>query len=127
MGSGWVFDGYVFQAYNKSEPNTEPIYVFHSEIRSMWTNTFQMDPKCPMIGNDQWISDGVSFYAYKTSLNTTELQPVFRYWNKLKPGTTDATETRITYLTMKQEEINQDDQFEWTFDDILFYALPIKD
>jgi len=127
MGTGWIFDGFIFQAYNKSESDTEPVYAFHSEIRSIWTNTVQMDPKSPVIGNDQWISDGVSFYAYKTSLNSTELQPVFRYWNKLKAGATDATETRITYLTMKEEENDDEDQSRWTFDNILFYALPIED
>jgi hypothetical protein len=45
----------------------------------------------------------------------------------LKPGTTDATETRITYLTMKEEDNNNEDRSAWTFDNILFYALPIKD
>jgi hypothetical protein len=72
---------------------------------------------------------GVSFYAYRTSLNSTELRPVLRYWNKLKPGTTDATETRITYLTMNEVIDNNnnegEDELEWTFDNILFYVLPI--
>ncbi|CAF2438077.1 unnamed protein product [Rotaria sp. Silwood2] len=103
MGFGWIFDGFIFQAYNKSESNTEPVYAFHSEIRGIWTNTIQMDPKPPIIGYDQWTPDGVSFYAYKTSMNSTELQPIVRYWNKLKPGTTDATETRISYIMIKTE------------------------
>ncbi len=127
MGAGWTFDEFIFQAYNKSETDTEPVYAFHSEVRSIWTNTVQMDPRSPIIGNDQWIPDGVSFYAYQTSMNSTELQPVFRYWNKLKPDATDTTEIRITYLTMKKEDSNDGDQLEWTFDNILFYALPIKD
>ncbi len=129
MGSGWTFDGYIFQAYNRSEPNAEPVYAFHSEVRSIWTNTVQMDPKSPIIGNEQWIPDGVSFYAYQTSLNSTELQPVLRYWNKLKPGATDDTETRITFLTMTEAAKGTDDEngFEWTFDNVLFYALPIDD
>lgn len=129
MGTGWTFDGFLFQAYNKSEVDTEPVYAFHSEIRSVWTNTIQMDPKSPIIGNDQWIPDGVSFYAYRSSFNSTELQPVLRYWNKLKIDATDATETRITYLTTQAIEENNDDEdeFEWTFDKILFYVLPIED
>jgi hypothetical protein len=127
MGTGWTFDGFIFQAYNKSESDTEPVYAFHSEVRSIWTNTVQMDPKSPIVGNDQWIPDGVSFYAYKTLLNSTRLQPVFRYWNKLKPGATDVTETRITYLTMKEEDNNDEDRSGWTFDNVLFYALPIED
>ena len=129
MGSGWTFDGFIFQAYNRSESNAEPVYAFHSEVRSIWTNTVQMDPKSPIIGNEQWIPDGVSFYAYRTSLNSTELQPVLRYWNKLKPGTTDDTETRITFLTMTEAAKGTDDEygFEWDFDNVLFYALPIVD
>jgi len=127
MGAGWNFDEFIFQAYNKSESDTEPVYAFHSEVRSIWTNTVQMDPKSPIIGNDQWISDGVSFYAYKTSLNSSELHPVFRYWNILKEGATDATETRITFLTMKAEDNDDEDRSGWTFDTILFYALPIED
>ncbi|CAF3432990.1 unnamed protein product [Rotaria sp. Silwood1] len=103
MGFGWTFDGFIFQAYNKSESNTEPVYAFHSEIRTIWTNTIQIDPKPPIIGYEQWIPDGVSFYAFKTSMNSSELQPVVRYWNKLKPGTTDATETRISYLIIQTE------------------------
>ncbi|CAF1103131.1 unnamed protein product [Rotaria sordida] len=126
MGFGWIFDGFIFQAYNKSETNTEPVYAFHSEIRAIWTNTIQMDPKPPIIGYEQWISDGVLFYAYKTSMNSSELQPIVRYWNKLKPGTTDATETRITYLMIKTENNDFEDQSEWTFDKILFYVLPIE-
>ncbi|CAF1048259.1 unnamed protein product [Adineta steineri] len=110
MGDGWTFDKYIFQAYDKTQLNTQPVYSFHSEIRSIWTNTIQMDPKPPVIGNDQWIPDGVSFYAYKTLINSTELQPVVRYWNRLKPGATDLTETRISYLTT--DDVNVD-QLEW--------------
>lgn len=127
MGNGWIFDGFLFQAYNKSAPDTEPVYAFHSETRAVWTNTVQMDPKSPIIGNDQWIPDGVSFYAYRTSFNSTELQPVLRYWNKLKTGATDLTETRITYLTTKPVDGNEEEELGWTFDSILFYALPIED
>lgn len=126
MGVGWTFDGYIFQAYDKSEPDTEPVYAFHSEVRSIWTNTIQMDPKPPVIGNDQWISDGVSFYAYKTSMNSTELQPVWRYWNKLTSSTTDSTEIRIAYLTMEVKDNNNKDRLEWIRDEILFYAFPIN-
>ncbi len=121
MGIGWTFDGYILQAYDKLQPHTEPVYAFHSEVRSIWTNTIQMDPKPSIIGNDQWIADGVLFYAYKTSMNSTELQPVLRYWNKLKP---DSNETRIAYITMKEKD---EDRSEWTHHEILFYALPIKD
>ncbi|CAF0884477.1 unnamed protein product [Adineta steineri] len=124
MGDGWTFDKYIFQAYDKTQLNTQPVYSFHSEIRSIWTNTIQMDPKPPLIGNDQWIPDGVSFYAYKTLINSTELQPVVRYWNRLKPGATDLTETRISYLTTDD---NNMDPLEWIRDDIIFYAFPIKD
>lgn len=129
MGAGWNFDGFIFQAYNKLEPDTEPVYAFHSEMRSIWTNTVQMDPKSPIVGNDQWIPDGVSFYAHRIPLNCTELQPVLRYWNRLKAGATDATETRITYLTMKEVKDNSTDEdgLGWTFDSVLFYGLPIED
>ncbi len=127
MGSGWSFDGFICQAYLKPEYNTGPVYAFHSEIRSIWTNTIHMDPKPPIIGNDQWISDGVSFYAHRTSMNSTELQPVFRYWNTLKKGVANTNEIRITYLTMKGKSNDDKDRSEWTFDDILFYALPVED
>lgn len=124
MGFGWKFDGFMFQVYNKSEPDTEPVYGFHSEIRAVWTNTVQMDPRPPIVGSDQWISDGVICYGYRTSMNSTELQPVFRYWNKLQPGITDHIKTRITYLTAKTQDKNVEDHSEWIFDKILFYALP---
>ena len=77
MGVGWIFDEYIFQAYNKSDSNTDPVYAFHSEIRSIWTNTIQMDPKPPLMGSDQWIPDGVSFYAYKTPMNSTGISTCF--------------------------------------------------
>jgi len=127
MGTGWVFDGFIFQAYSKPEYNTRPVYAFHSELRSVWTNTIQMDPQPPVIGNDQWISDGVSFYTYKTSMNSTKLQPVVRYWNTLKKGAKDSHEIHITYLTMKEKNNDDKNRSRWTFDNILFYALPIED
>jgi hypothetical protein len=127
MGAAWSFDGYIFQAYNKPEYNTGPVYAFHSQVRSIWTNTIQMDPQSPATGSDQWVSDGVSFYAYKTSMNSTELQPVVRYWNTLKPNAKDSTETRVTYLMMKGKNSDIKNRSEWTFDNTLFYALPIED
>ncbi|CAF3336182.1 unnamed protein product [Rotaria socialis] len=125
MGAGWKFDRFIFQAYNNSATDTEPVYAFHSEIRAAWTNTIQMDPRPPIIGDDQWVSDGLLFYAYKTPMNSTELQPVSRYWNKLKSGATDATETRVTYLTIKTQDEDIDSRLEWSFDKVLFYVLPI--
>lgn len=53
MGTGWTLDQIIFQAYSKSEYNTEPVYGFHAAVRSIWTNTLQMDPKAPFVANDQ--------------------------------------------------------------------------
>jgi hypothetical protein len=125
MGTGWTFDQVAFIGYSKQERNTEPVYAFHTETRGIWTNTLQMDPRPPVIGGDQWISDGISFYAYKTSMDSPLLQPVWRYWNKIKASASDATETRTTFLTMKKDHI-EDILSGWTLDDIIFYALPFK-
>lgn len=127
MGTGWTLDKIMFQAYNKSESDTVPVYGFHAAIQSIWTNTLQLDPKAPIIANDQWISDGVYFYAYETLLNSNELQPVYRYWNKVKSSVKDGSEIRFAYLTTEREDDNEEIREGWTYDSILFYALKIKD
>jgi len=129
MGLGWAFDGYVFQAYSKPVPGTEPVYSFHSEIRGLWTNTVQLDPRSPIIGESQWIPDGISFYAHKSPMNSTDLRPVFRYWNRIRPSLTNDIEVRSTYLTIKVEEEDNNNivRTDWIFDNILFYVLPFDD
>jgi hypothetical protein len=121
MGADWIRDGILCQAYIRQKPDTVPIHAFHSETKGIWTNTIQMELTPLPIGNNQWKYDGIPFYAYKTSMNSTLLKPVWRYWNRINYGTEDVREPRRSYLRMG--DIVDDDLPGWRLDRILFYAF----
>ncbi|CAF1020239.1 unnamed protein product [Rotaria sordida] len=122
MGDGWIQDGILCQAYIRQKPDTIPIYAFHSEAKDIWTNTLQIDSTLIPIGNNQWKYDGTLFYAYKTSMNSSLLKPIWRYWNRINYGTEDVSEPRRSYLRMG--DIIDDDLPGWRLEHILFYAFP---
>jgi hypothetical protein len=121
MGADWIRDGILCEAYIRQKPDTVPIHAFHSETNGIWTNTIQMELTPLPIGNNQWKYDGIPFYAYKTSMNSTLLKPVWRYWNRINYGTEDVREPRRSYLRMG--DIVDDDLPGWRLDRILFYAF----
>lgn len=121
MGSGWIFDGILCQGYSRQKLDTVPIHAFHSEGDGIWLNTLQIELAPIPIGNNQWKYDGIPFYAYKTSMNSSLLKPVWRYWNRIKHGTEDANEPRRSFLRMG--DIVNDDLPGWRLDRIVFYAF----
>ena len=121
MGGGWILDGILCQAYIRQKPDTIPIRAFHSEAKGMWTNTLQIESTPLPIGNNQWKYDGTPFYAYKTSMNSSLLKPIWRYWNRINYGTEDVSEPRRSYLRMG--DIVDDDLPGWRLDRIIFYAF----
>jgi hypothetical protein len=124
MGKGWVLDTVAFLAYSRREPDTLPVFAFHSERAGEWTNTLQLDSTPPLIGAGQWISDGISFYTYPSSRNQTALQPVWRYWNVL---TRDLSmrHQRFTQLLINRNDLEYQREG-WIRDQIVFYALPYE-
>lgn len=122
MGEGWIFDRILCQAYIRPKPDTIPIHVFHSEAKDIWTNTIQTESTLLPIGNNQWQYDGILFYAYKTSMNSSLLKPVWRYWNKINYGTEDVSNPRRSYLRMA--DTVDDDLPGWRLEHLLFYAFP---
>lgn len=121
MGDGWVFDRVLCQGYIREKPDTISIRAFHSEAQGMWTNTLQIESNPLPIGNNQWKYDGTLFYAYNTSMNSSLLKPVWRYWNRINLGTEDVSEPRRSYLQLG--DIVDDDLPDWRLDRILFYAF----
>jgi hypothetical protein len=121
MGGGWILEGIIFQAYIRQKPDTVPIQSFHSETKGIWTNTIQLESTRPPLGNNEWKYDGSPFYVYNTSMNSSLLKPVWRYWNRIHHGTEDVAEPRRTFLCMS--DIAYDDRPEWILDRILFYAF----
>lgn len=121
MGSGWTFDGILCQGYSRQKPDTVPIQAFHSEEDGIWSNTLQIDMKPLPIGSNQWLYDGNLFYGYRTSMNSSLLKPVWRYWNKINYGTEDVNEPRRSFLQMG--DIVNDDLPDWKLDRIIFYAF----
>ena len=121
MGSGWIFDGILCQAYSRQKPNTIPIQTYHSETNDIWTNTLQIESRPLPIGNNQWKYDGTPFYAYNTSINSSLLKPIWRYWNRINYGTIDVSQPRRSYLRIG--DIIDDDLPEWRLDRIVFYAF----
>ncbi|CAF3095636.1 unnamed protein product [Rotaria socialis] len=122
MGDGWIFDGILCQAYTQAKPDTIPIHGFHSESKDIWLNTLQTESKLLPIGNNQWQYDGIIFYAYKTSMNSSLLKPVRRYWNKINYGTEDVSEPRRSYFRMG--DLTEDDLPGWRLEHLIFYAFP---
>lgn len=121
MGSGWIFDRIICRAYIRPKPDTCPIRAYHSEKDGTWTNTLQIESNPMPIGNNQWIYDGTPFYAYKTSMNSSLLKPVWRYWNRINYGTEDVSEPRRSYLRMGDSD--DDELSDWKLDRIIFYAF----
>ncbi len=121
MGAGWIFDRILCQAYIRQKPDTVPIQAFHSEAKGIWTNTLQIESMPIPIGNNQWKYDGTPFYAYKTSMNSSLLKPIWRYWNRINYGTEDVSEPRRSYLRMG--DTVDDDLPGWRLDRIIFYAF----
>ena len=122
LGAGWIFDRLLCRAYIRQKPDTVPIRAFHSDTRGIWTNTLQIESIPLPIGNNQWKYDGTPFYAYNTSMNSSLLKPVWRYWNRINHGTEDVSEPRRSYLQLG--ELSDGDNLPgWQLERILFYAF----
>jgi hypothetical protein len=121
MGDGWILDGILCQAYTRRQPDTVPVQAFHSEEKGIWTNTLQIETTPIPIGNNRWKYDGTPFYAYETSMNSTLLKPVWRYWNRINYGSEDVKEPRRSFLRIG--DVVEDDLPGWRLDRILFYAF----
>ena len=125
MGEGWTFDGVAFLAYTRHEPDTIPIYSYHTETAGEWTNTLRTDLVPPAIRRERWIADGISFYAYPSAMNSTLLQPVWRYWSASKDNRLQVNSKRVTFFLINRHS-NVSAPPGWIRDRILFYALPFE-
>ncbi len=119
--TGWMMEYMIFRAYTIQMPGTEPVYRYHTRIDHIWHNTLQMDQISSVPEFDQWESDSIAFYCYRTLMASEKLQPIRRYWSEYRTSTHSDVPLRMYLLTAETEEKEQPG---WTFDKVIFYALP---
>ncbi|CAF1197925.1 unnamed protein product [Rotaria sp. Silwood1] len=112
------FNKEVFRVYRTAQPNTVPIYAFHSEKNGLKHNILQQSPNNDESGPN-FTNDGIMCYAFSGPHDAPGLIPIYRFWADASyyndiPGR--------RYLLSPQKE--PEEGAGWEFDKVAFYAFP---
>jgi len=117
----WQYEGIAYYAfYQNSETGLAPVYRFWSSVTGdhVWT-TSEREKDYLLTGYpDEWIYEGIAFYAYAPGKPPLGTSPVYRFWSD---------KLAAHFYTMDEKE--RDKLIEeypdvWTYEGIAYHAYP---
>ncbi|CAF1520010.1 unnamed protein product [Rotaria sordida] len=112
------FNKEVFRVYRTAQPNTVPIYAFHSETNGLKHNILQQSPNNDESGPN-FTNDGIMCYAFSGPHDAPGLIPIYRFWADASYNN-DIPGRRYLFSPQKEPEEGAG----WEFDKVAFYAFP---
>jgi len=111
----WIFEGVVFHAFDKKQPNTTPIYRFWNTTQKSHFYTQSTLERDKVRGESQWRYEGI---AYHTLAKVTGASPVYRLYSPSRKA--------HYYAQLTSEKDALIAQGDWDFEGVAFYSKKVS-